>query len=291
MRIVTLATCHNRCRKTLNALADLHSQVLPASVSVEHVLVDDGSTDGTAQAVEKRFPDVEIISGTGDLFWAGGMRLGWEELVKHKEFDYLFAYNDDVRLEKSALARLLKTSSMYTVDGGVRKHAIIGAFRSSNGETSYSGVVHASRWHPLRFRQLDPPEEGYWMVDSLNMNGCLISKEGLGQVGFLSSFFIHGGADYEYGLKLRKCGGSIVLAAGYIGWCERDKEQDECIAGSLSVVGAYRCLMSSKNQPPYQRMRFYARHGGRLWLLFWLMPYITLPIKLLLAKIKRREAA
>ena len=117
MRIVTLATCHNRREKTLSALNDLYAQELPESVNVEHVLVDDGSTDGTAAAVAERFPDVEIVPGAGKLFWAGGMRYGWEQAVRGKMFDYLLVYNDDVRLETSALQQLLETSEEYGSTG------------------------------------------------------------------------------------------------------------------------------------------------------------------------------
>ena len=98
MHIVTLATCHNRLNKTISSLSDLHSQNLPPDTTLEHVIVDDGSTDGTFNAVRHQFPDVEIVKGSGQLFWAGGMRYGWEQLVRLKTFDFLFVYNDDVNL-------------------------------------------------------------------------------------------------------------------------------------------------------------------------------------------------
>ena len=70
---MTLATtCHDRREKTLSAQSDLHSQERSEFVSAEHVIVDDGRTDGTAEAVAKQFPDVEIVPGAG-LFSRKGL--------------------------------------------------------------------------------------------------------------------------------------------------------------------------------------------------------------------------
>ena len=55
-------------------------------------------------------------------------------------------------------------------------------------------------------------------ADVCNMNAVLISNA-LKNVGFLSSFFIHSGADFEYCLRLRKSRGSVFVAPKIIGTC------------------------------------------------------------------------
>lgn len=74
MNVVVLATCHNRRELTLRALRSLYDQQLPGTVSLEVVIVDDGSTDQTTDAVREEFPHIQIIQGAGSLYWAGGMR-------------------------------------------------------------------------------------------------------------------------------------------------------------------------------------------------------------------------
>ena len=289
MHIVTLATCHNRRVKTLNALSDLYAQELPQSVTVEHVLVDDGSTDGTAKTVHEQFPDVKIVEGTGDLFWAGGMRHGWE-VVSGKTFDALFVYNDDVRLEKDALLRLLETSQQFITDGGVAEHVVAGAFRSDDAHitTSYSGVVRSSWWHPLRFKRVDPPVLGYQHVDSLNMNAALIRHAALSKAGFLSDYFIHAGADFEFGLKLNKSGGAVIVAPNYVGICNRNLKQDNYLNYCSSLSHCYSLLLDKRKEPIRQRMKYYQEHGGILWPVLWLAPYLSLPIKYCALKLSTR---
>ncbi|NOZ83279.1 MAG: glycosyltransferase, partial [Epsilonproteobacteria bacterium] len=83
MVISILLTCHNRKNKTLRCLRSLKEQVNPnEEYSCFVYLVDDGSTDGTTPAICQKFPDVNIIQGTGCLYWYGGMQLAWEHALK-----------------------------------------------------------------------------------------------------------------------------------------------------------------------------------------------------------------
>ena len=117
MKIIALATCYNRCDLTLRSLDSLYRQSLPSNFSLDICLVDDGSSDGTSDMVESTFPDVTVLKGTGDLFWAGGMRFGWEHYVKQQDFDFLLVFNDDVLLLPDALNTILATSEKLKEEG------------------------------------------------------------------------------------------------------------------------------------------------------------------------------
>lgn len=271
MRILTLSTCHNRRAQTVSALRDLNLQLLPQSAILDHFLVDDGSTDGTEKAIRAEFPDVKVLRGTGELYWAGGMRFGWERAIKDREFDYLFVYNDDARLEPDALACLLDAAQSTQAPC-----VVAGSFQDAEGRrTTYGGRRRSSRWHPLKFGELVEPNDAVQQADTLNMNGALISRSALDAVGFLSDYFVHSGADFEFGLKLRKAGGEVLVAPRHIGRCEFNPRSEVMPQDALTLTEGWRRLFDPKREPFRQRLAYYRNHAGWLWPVRLVMPYLT----------------
>mgnify|MGYP001173835914 FL=1 len=140
VKILTLTTVHNRKNKTIKAITDLYNQKLTNNVSLSHCVVDDGSSDGTTEIISKKFPDVEIIKGNGNLFWVGGMVFGLKHSTKLKRFDYLLAYNDDIHLYPNALQHLINTSNEYTNEKGVKEHIVVGSFKDSYNHKKNKGI-------------------------------------------------------------------------------------------------------------------------------------------------------
>ena len=280
MKIITLTTCHNRKSKTLTALERLHNQKYTESIEFEHIVVDDGSTDGTYEAIALNYPDVKIIQGNGKLFWSGGMRYGYEQSVKKKNYDYLLLYNDDVDIYQDAISRIIRRAD--SIDMTSKPFVLIGSTMDRNGKTSYGGCVKKYWFHPLDFIQTDPPIDDVVEVETLNMNFCLIPKKTLKQVGFLRSTFQHGGSDYEYGLYLRKKGGQVLLAPEYFGCCNRNETKGTSKESGISIYACYRRFLSIMERPPSSTFKYYIKYGGSLWLIWFLVPYVNLLFKKLI---------
>src|SRR5207237_1066788 len=99
--VIALLACHNRRDRTVSCLRLLFGQDLPG-IDVEAILVDDGSSDGTTEAVRALSERVEIIRGDGSLYWARSMARA-EQRGMARSPDYLLWLNDDVMLYRSAL--------------------------------------------------------------------------------------------------------------------------------------------------------------------------------------------
>src|SRR4051812_20447515 len=93
VRLAIVSPVHNRRELTLQCLRSL-SRIDRDGLDVRITIVDDGCTDGTGDAVREGFPEVNLVQGTGDLFYSAGTNLGLVAALKHKP-DYVLCINDD----------------------------------------------------------------------------------------------------------------------------------------------------------------------------------------------------
>lgn len=289
VRLMTLAAVHNRKEKTLSALSSIKKQVVSCQIQAAHMLVDDGSADGTADQIEETFPDVEVIKGDGCLYWSGGMRVGWDHIKQRGNFDYLLVYNDDVNFFDEALGVLLSVADTHTMENPHKLFAVVGSFCSADKprRATYGGQVRSSNWHPLRFVLREPHKRKVLEADTCNMNAVLIPFGTLDSIGFLSPQFLHRGADFEWGLRLTSAGGALLCAPGFIGVCERNVEQDSFIERSTSLFDCYKRLFGPKKMPFRERLYLYRKYGGILWHVLFLIPYVTTVFKYYFYRIKK----
>ena len=102
-----LIPVHNRREITLACLAHLQAQGDLALFKV--LLLDDGCTDGTPEAVTERFPGVEILRGPGDWYWTGAIAAGMKHAFAQGAKAVLWL-NDDCLPEKDSLKKLVEQS-------------------------------------------------------------------------------------------------------------------------------------------------------------------------------------
>jgi GT2 family glycosyltransferase len=73
-------------------------------------IVDDGSTDGTGEALKKMHPEVTVLQGDGNLWWSGGTNVGVRYAIKHQA-DYILTINHDVTLKPDYLSSLIECAN------------------------------------------------------------------------------------------------------------------------------------------------------------------------------------
>lgn len=274
--IAALLTCHNRRQKTLDSLAALFEQVLPAEFELRVYLVDDGSTDGTAEAVRQAYPQVKVLHGDGNLFWNGGMRLAFDAALKD-DCDYYLWLNDDTVLDADALSKVIATSRRLA-EQGYDRAIVAGSTRDpQTNELTYGGLERSSWWHPLHFRMVQPGEDAK-RCDTMHGNCVLIPREVAKAVGNIEPAFIHYLGDWDYGLRAKQQGCTVWIAPGFAGTCASNPSQHgQCWDDTeMSLGDRFKKVAQPKGFAPSESKVFAQRHTGFLWPIYWSLPYIRL---------------
>lgn len=209
-RIAVILPVYNRKDVTLNCLNTLHG-FRNDNYSLQYVVVDDGSTDGTGDAINKLFPAVKVLKGDGNLWWAGGVNKGFEYVKKHVESDYILLMNDDSNFDQSTLDVL--HDYVLNMSG-----ICAGAIALNEDANKIYCAGHAMNG---KFRNCLPLYQGAEMnntvpevivCDSLSSRFVLMPTEITKKVGlFDNKKFPHAYSDIEYFLRAKARGYTNVV--------------------------------------------------------------------------------
>lgn len=268
--LAVLISCFNRKATTLACLRTLAAAV-QGKFSYTVFLVDDGSTDGTGDAVKELFPDTVILQGSGNLFWNGGMRFAWQSASKGN-FDFYLWLNDDVSLRAGSLARLLdcyqEAAKRYTP-----KTIVVGrTIDPQTGKTSYGGYARRSAVSKLSFRHLN---DGEIECDTMNGNCVLFPKSAVAEVGVNAEQYRHWAGDVDYGLRAKRAGYTILQLPEPVAELGRN----DAYAAKVSRLTPknYKFILFHPKGIPMQEWAHFCRsHGGFTWPINFLLRYLRI---------------
>lgn len=248
-RLTAIVAAHNRRDHTVRCLTSLFRQV-PTGCALSAVVVDDGSTDGTAAAIAELNLPITVVPGPGDWFWSQSMAQA-ELAAEKSDPDLILWLNDDVDLDPHALQRALLAHR------SAPDSILIGALWSvSLGDVSYSAMRSHGSTRP-GFHVVAPSRK-LQKVDAFHGNFVLVPRAVRHQLGPIRGDWPHNYADLDYASRASQQQIPMLLLPGLFGVCEPGLSpwHDPGKAWATRV----RAFFGRKGWPPAAQLRLARAH-------------------------------
>lgn len=262
--VYCLIPVHNRKEITRRCLQYLNAQDYPA---IHTVIVDDGSTDGTGQFLAERSgPNLSVLTGDGNLWWSGAMRMGMEFVSKiARDSDYLLMLNDDVHIEATFVSTLVRDSLAHG-------SAVVGAAQYDESNGGSLGFGYRIDFWKMRFIALTSFSDG-GQVDALPGRGVLFPYSAIRDAGHVyAKLFPHCMSDLEYSFRVREKGWKVAVSRDARVFTSPESPTDKKIRAKGWFITRF--SLRSKNSLVL-RLLFFTLHGPWLLRLFALPRYLV----------------
>lgn len=280
MNLHVLVACHNRRDQTVRAVTSIAVAALTAGVEVDFTVFDDGSADGTRDALIHLGLGLQILSGDGSAFWAKSMALAESAILARQDVyddDWLVWLNDDIVVDETAMQTFIRASS--STQGAV----LVGAMRDPETKQVTYGGYRKVGWHPLRFAPVLPASQGEpsTQIDTFNGNLVFVPLSIARTLGGIDGGFSHALADIDYGIRTCRLGIPLLLLPGTSGSCPRNAPEPQD-----GLRRKWRRFVGVKGGGNYSSLTRIVRKGyprawplyvGATYLLWWLRNLLKRP--------------
>jgi GT2 family glycosyltransferase len=223
---------------------------------VEIIVVDNASTDGSADVVRAQFPRVRLIAGAANRGFGGGANLGWQA----GQGDLLAVLNPDVRPRPAWLAALARGLADHAAERG----AIAGGkLLYADGTVQHAGGTFGFPFATTDHRGRGTPDSGTLDGDApvpfVTGGALVITRDAAESLGYFDPGFFMYFEDVDLCWRAR--------AAGYTVWYIPAAVATHQESASLERGGAlyYEYFQRS-------RLRFVLKHYGLADLLWGFAP-------------------
>lgn len=258
MRVNVIIPVFNRLEHTRKVLGALRGQTISDALTI--VIVNDGSTDGTAGYLQSQ-SDVVEIRGDGNLWWGGAIEEGLKHVLPAcRPDDYVLFLNNDTWFDGNFVEALVQASKE---NGGAAVGSVIHEEGRDPPLVSIGAKVNINRlavWDVLS--ELSETEKRsparQYRVDALSGRGTLYPALLFQRHGSMRPRLLpHYMADYEIAMRFARAGIPLVVSSKAIVYSPPVYGND---ASSLSWRKRLFGRRSAHNV--FQRLIFYSLVGS-----------------------------
>lgn len=270
---------YNRKNFLLHLLEQL-STLLPPNFAILIIVVVDGSTDGTLEALNSGYPQVKVIEGNGHWWWTRSVNQGCQYAVQNGAQAVLLL-NDDISLDDAFFHHLLAAAQR-------QPQAMIGALNLTNEKEKrifFSGAPAFHWWSGqlLRYHTflspIKPPLSGLHPSVVLPGRALWIPIEAFNKIGYFDELALpQYKADYDFVLKAHKHHFQTLISWDSILFVNMNTTGDGATFAKKKSRGFFSSLFKKHSRTSLQdNLVYYFRHYPR-----WALPLLPLTSLLIL---------
>lgn len=257
---------YNRLKLTIRCINSLKKQSNFEKLKI--IVIDDASTDNTYEYLNKNFPEIVVLNGTGSLFWGGAVNFGINYVLKNSfKDDWILLVNNDVELSPNTIENMIQVSEVNN------NKAIVGALTvdSDDMQTIIKSGSIVKSWffniteHLFRNKKIKNLDlKKYEKVDFLTGRCLLHPIEVFKRAGnYNSSKFPHYGGDDEFSMRIKKFGYSSILCTSTVVYLNTKNEKKKNtffetffgIRSSSNIINKFK--LSMEIVPHYAKLSFF----------------------------------
>lgn len=200
--VYILLPVHNRSAVTERFIDCLAAQTF---ANYHLILIDDGSTDGTAEMVQAKISNLTVLKGRGDWWWAGSLQQGINWLEQHgvEDQDIVVFANDDITFNADFLQKAV--GILDNLDSALLLPHLCD---EKTGLPQESGVE--ADLQNLTFIPATSPDK----INCLSTRGLFMRMADLHKVGkFHPRLLPHYLSDYEFTMRAHRKGLRLITSA------------------------------------------------------------------------------
>jgi GT2 family glycosyltransferase len=216
--VAVIILTYNQREKTLRCLEHLAR----ASLAHDTVVWDNGSSDGTVEAVQAAYPSVVAHASSVNLGVASGRNAGAQLAIARFQPSHLLFLDNDIYIEPDFIAQLLRP---FADDPQLGQTQAKLRFVSDPDRINYGGGINVrfvmGTTRPIGYGELDQGQYDQ-PVRCVACGGAMMVRAELFQRlgGFDAIFDPFGPEDLDFSLRVRKAGAYALFVPQAVGYHE-----------------------------------------------------------------------
>lgn len=210
----------NACQITCDCLKSVYGQT--GNINFEVIVVDNASTDGSAEMVKRNFPRVTLVENSENLGFARANNIG----IRTSKGRYACLVNSDVIMLEDCIKNLMSFMDKHPTIG-MAGPRILNPDRTLQPSCRHFPTIWNNLCPALGLNRIFPKSAffsgwimNYWNHDSVRsvdaLSGCfwMVRRKALNEVGLLDEDFFIYGEDLDWCKRFHKADWDVAFSPG-----------------------------------------------------------------------------